>query len=331
MSRRFSIASVTVAYNAAAVLDRHLESLRNQSRSLDEIIVVNNASTDRTSEILSSHYPHITLLDLSTNGGVAGGLSAGLAYAAIEKKHDWVWLFDQDSVPADDALEQLLAALGALQGIREDVAILAPLCVRADGTVVCPPLSWHGPRLAPKTISDHLNVTFADCVISSGALIRGGAVAEVGLPVADFFMDFVDYEYCLRLRRHGHKIAVVHSSLLRHSLGAPSRFNILGRVKWWTDHAPWREYYMIRNEIHTLWSYYPNWVIKAFTFYRLFRHIAEILLFGSNKLACLRMISRGVRDGLAGRLGIRYSPDDLQPASADSQPAAQPSENALET
>src|SRR5579864_7241966 len=108
-AKPLSIASVTVAYNGADVLREHLESLKGQTLKLDEIIVVDNASTDDTRH-LAAEYPDVTVLSLEENGGVAGGLSAGLAYAALEKKYDWIWLFDQDSVPAPDALERLVLA-----------------------------------------------------------------------------------------------------------------------------------------------------------------------------------------------------------------------------
>src|SRR5579885_3621918 len=98
-----SIASVTVAYNGTAVLRRHLNSLRKQTRKLDEIIVVNNASTDDTMAVLRSEYPEVRVLEQPDNQGVGGGLATGLSYAALNRRHDWVWLFDQDSVPEPDA------------------------------------------------------------------------------------------------------------------------------------------------------------------------------------------------------------------------------------
>jgi hypothetical protein len=88
--------------------------------------------------------------------------------------------------------------------------------------------------------------------------------------------------------------------------GDPSKFKILGRTKYWTDHVPWREYYMTRNEIFTIWTYYPKWSTKGFTLYRLARHALDLLLFGKRKRACFRMMYRGFLDGRAGRLGIRF-------------------------
>lgn len=306
MTTPLSIASVTIAYNGAPVLGRHLDSLRQQTRGLDEIVVVNNASTDNTLNLLTTDYPEVTVLQQRENTGVGGGLAAGLAYAALERKHDWIWLFDQDSIPAPDALERLLAAFHHLQASAKPIGILAPWCVHSPTGMTFPGLRWEGRELRQAPPPQE-NISFADSVITSGSLICHEAVQAAGLPRADFFIDFVDHEHCFRLRRHGFSIAVVRDSVLEHAIGEPRKVKILGWTKYWTDHAPWREYYMTRNLVFTIWHDYPQG--KAFITYCLLKRFAGMLLFGRQKLACLSKICRGFLDGRAGRLGILYLPD----------------------
>lgn len=301
----FSIASVTVVYNGAGVLQQHLQSLRGQSRKLDEIIIVDNASVDGSGTSLTSQYPEVTVLKLAQNTGVGGGLSVGLDYAALQKKHDWVWIFDQDSVPEPNTLERLIQGLEYLDDGERKTAVLAPVCVHPETGMTSYGLAWRGARLVPTAEDPSQPVTLLDTVISSGSLVRREALETAGLPRADFFMDFVDHEHCLRLRRYGFEIAVVRDSRLRHSQGEPSKVSFLGRTKYWSDHIPWREYYMTRNEIFTMWKYYPRLAVKALLLYRLARHAIGILLFGKRKLDCLRMMHCGIEDGRAGRLGIR--------------------------
>src|SRR5689334_1916588 len=109
MQKALSIASITIAYNGEALLAQHLDALLNQTAAIAEIIVINNASTDATSELLRDQYPQVTVIELPSNAGVAGGYATGLEYAIQQKAHDWVWLFDQDSIPNADALERLLS------------------------------------------------------------------------------------------------------------------------------------------------------------------------------------------------------------------------------
>lgn len=305
MAETYSIASVTVAYNGAGVLRRHLDSIKRQSRRLDEIIVVNNASGDDTGKLLSSEYPEITLLDMPENVGVGGGFSAGLAYAAGKKKHDWVWLFDQDSVPADNGLELLLAGLQHLDGAAANTAIMAPRCVNSATSMVYPGLIWrHGWRYIDLDAQIQAVVPI-DSVISSGTLLKSETIEKVGLPRSDFFMDFVDHEYCFRLRRAGYGIAIVTASRLDHEIGDARLVEFFGLSKKWADHIPWREYYMARNEVFTIWKYYPDWRSKLSTLIRLAHHGFDLLLYGRGKFACFGMMVRGIGDGWGGRMGVR--------------------------
>jgi rhamnosyltransferase len=303
--RAVSVATVTVAYNGAHVLESHLAALQRQTQQIQEIVVVNNASEDNTLGLLASRFPDVTVINLPANAGVGGGLTVGLEYAALRKKYDWIWLFDQDSVPADNGLELLLAGLDHLNGDTEHVAILAPVCEDESTKMSFPGLIWEDGRTVKAPIKSDQPVTLVDLVISSGTLIRRQAVEAVGLPRADFFMDFVDFEHCLRLRRHGFAIGMVRDSHLNHAVGEPSTFKIFGRTFYWTDHVPWRQYYITRNEVFTIWQYYGTWRPKVFFFRRLAGLTLFLLLFGKEKLACLDMMWRGFSDGRAGKLGIR--------------------------
>jgi rhamnosyltransferase len=305
MTRELSIASVTVAYNAAHLLPLQLDALLRQCRSLDEIIVVNNGSTDETLNLLSAKYPQVTVLNLPVNVGVGGGFSAGLAYAVTEKKHDWVWFLDDDSVPGGDGLESLLNGLNRI-GAIENIGILAPLPTHSQTALAYPGMLWRNGWIRPSSEDLRQPICFVDAVISSGSLIRREAVEKVGLPRADFFMDFIDFEFCLRIRRHGYRIAMVCDSHLNHEIGNVKTVRMLGYSRAWADHAPWREYYMSRNETFTIWNDYSDWRSKVFVFRKLLRHAAGILLFGEHKRACLRMMLLGFLDGRAGRLGIRF-------------------------
>lgn len=311
MTKLPSIAVVTVAFNGEKLLACHLNALLAQTRPLDEIIVVNNGSRDHTSQFVRSNFPMVTVIDLLTNTGTGGGLSAGLSYAALQKRHDWVWMLDQDSVPEAHSLERLLGGLLALGSSEQTTAILAPLCVNSELKISYHGLLWqNGWRLLPPDAA-HNPTLFVDATITSGSLIRREAVEGVGLPRADFFIDFVDLEYCLRLRHLGYKIVIVRDSVLEHTIGSPRKLKILGHSAIWADHAPWRHYYMARNEVFTIWNYYPGWGPKYSVMHRLLERAFWLVLCGNQKYACLKMMFMGVMDGRRGRLGIRF----LQEAS----------------
>jgi GT2 family glycosyltransferase len=304
-----SVASVTVAYNAARVLPRQMEALLRQSRSLQEIVVVDNASTDGTSALLAERYPQVTILKMPENLGMGGALAVGLAYASLEKRHDWIWTFDGDSIPNDDALQALLEGAESLGDGESEAGIAAALPVHRETGDCYYPLLWRDGFVKPSAELLRQPIWFADLVISSGCMMRRSVVEKVGLPRADFFIDFVDFEYCLRVRSHGYKIAVITQAKVAHEIGKARRVWLPGYTRAWPNHAPFREYYMSRNLAYAAWWLYPSRSAKRFVMRRLIRHACGVLLFSSNKLACFKRMAQGFWDGCRANLGIRFLPD----------------------
>jgi len=301
-----SVASVTVAYNGACVLPRQMEALLRQTHALQEIVVVDNASTDGTIAMLAERYPQVTVLKMSENLGAAGAWSAGLAYTALKRRHHWVWTFDDDSVPDEDALEALL---GGIQGVNHgEIGMLVPLPIHRETGRCYPPLLWCDGYVKPSAELLSRPIWFADMAILSGCMVRGDVVEKVGLPRSDFFMDFFDFEYCLRIRSQGYKIAVINAAKSAHEIGNARMVRLPGFKGVWPGHAPWREYYIARNLAYAAWWLYPNRNTKQFAVRHLVRHAGGVLLFASNKLACLRRMAQGFSDGRKASLGIRFRP-----------------------
>jgi GT2 family glycosyltransferase len=305
-----SVASVTVAYNGARVLPRLVEALFRQTRPLQEIVVIDNASSDGTDELLARNYPQVTVLRMPENLGAAGGWAAGLSYAAVERRHDWVWTFDQDSVPGTDSLSKLLGGIGSLNGRQAEVGLIAPMPVQRETKTYYPPLFWRNGFVRPTAKQMREPLWFADLVIASGSLVRREVVENIGLPRADFFMDFADFEYSLRARAHGYKIAVVPEAELGHEIGDARTMWFPGRSRLWTSYAPWREYYNSRNIAYAGWHLYPTRGTKRFVLKHLARHAGAVVLFSSKKTACIGKMMQGFWDGYRAKLGIRFRPRD---------------------
>ncbi len=225
------IASVTVSRNGRVVLTEHLELLMGQSHPLSEIIVVDNASTDGTIEVLNERFPAVKVIRLAKNEGVSGGYSAGLEYA-LGRKHDWVWMLDQDSKPHQDTVANLLAACNSFPD-REKLGLIAPLPINAATGAPYPLFLWREGQEALLPVPGGNTLTLVDMVISSGSLIRSEAVRKAGLPRNDFFIDFVDYEHCLRLRRSGFLIAVVNQCVMPHTIGQPRTVKSIPEASVW--------------------------------------------------------------------------------------------------
>jgi GT2 family glycosyltransferase len=305
-----SIASVTTAYNSVQELVLHIEALLRQERPLQEIIVVDNASTDETSSLVAARYPHVTLLRMAENRGTGGALAAGLAYAALEKRHDWIWMFDQDSIPGSDALKLIADEAQRFDRESSEIGVLATLPVNPNMEVSSTPWLWRNRFVKPPAKLLNGPMLYADMVITSGSMVRREVIEKIGLPRSDFFIDFVDYEYCLRARSHGYKIVVITRAKLQHEVGKARTLRfLLGRQHIWSEHCPFREYYYSRNITYSVWWLYPSLSAKGFLLLHLIRHAVSVLLMGSEKLDCLIKMVQGFWDGRRASLGIRFRPD----------------------
>jgi rhamnopyranosyl-N-acetylglucosaminyl-diphospho-decaprenol beta-1,3/1,4-galactofuranosyltransferase len=135
-----NVQAVVVAYNRRDLLNEALAAISTQSRPLDAVHVVDNASTDSTSEMVEAQFPDVRLHTLTTNTGGAGGFAAGLAYA-LSGGADLVWLMDDDTVPTATALEELLTARESFAG--------PPPAAMASKVVCLVRLSSGRSRLSP--------------------------------------------------------------------------------------------------------------------------------------------------------------------------------------
>ncbi|WP_433332716.1 glycosyltransferase [Spirillospora sp. CA-294931] len=191
------VIAVVVTYNRRDLLTEALDALRAQTRPLDAVIVVDNASTDGTPALLEEHYGEVDLVELAHNTGGAGGFAAGLA-SALDAKPDLIWLMDDDTVPEPDALARLLDAHATTSA-----TLVASRVVWTDGR----DHPMNTPRQKPRATKAELaRAAEAGCVPIRSAsfvsiLIEARAVEERGLPIADYFLWNDDFEFTTRLLR----------------------------------------------------------------------------------------------------------------------------------
>ena len=104
------VAVVVVTYNRKALLVECLEALLNQTHAPERILVIDNAATDGTPELLAQmgllNEPSIWYQRLEENLGGAGGFEIGMRLAYSHLDCDWFWLMDDDTIPTPAALER---------------------------------------------------------------------------------------------------------------------------------------------------------------------------------------------------------------------------------
>lgn len=287
------VAAVVVTFNRRDLLARLVAALR-QTPDLHEIIVVNNASTDGTTEFLetiSGEGVPVHVLTLAMNTGGAGGFHAGLA-AAMNRGADLAWLMDDDGVPEADCLATLLG---------HDLDFWGPaVLAEGDTSQLCFPIRLPGRTSVVSRMSDVEAAANADGLLPdivipfNGVLVTRDLVERIGLPREEFFIWGDDHEYRLRAERAGARIATVVKARFLHpatdDLGTPMMF---GRTTY--NHTPsdLKHYCMARNNVVNLrdyrgWLHVFAFVVKTIWFYSLTRP----------SFARIRLSAQGIQAGL---------------------------------
>jgi rhamnopyranosyl-N-acetylglucosaminyl-diphospho-decaprenol beta-1,3/1,4-galactofuranosyltransferase len=235
-----SVCALVVTYNRRALLDECLRAIAAQTVAPDELILVDNASTDGTPELLRERgyldRPGVHYLRLEGNLGSSGGFAHGFE-AAAESRADWLWTMDDDAEPAPDCLERLLASAPARE---PGTACVCPKVVYADGSLNDVMRADFRRRLRPLRESRYVEGHPAIDVTSFvGPLYRMSAVRALDPPKAEFFVWGDDVEYSLRLRRLG-AIRLVPESVVVHKPASQSHANRRSRL--WNALLPVRMY-----------------------------------------------------------------------------------------
>ncbi|QCX28221.1 glycosyltransferase family 2 protein [Nocardioides jishulii] len=253
---RESVAVVIVTYNRADLLTRMLDGLAAQTRLPDAVVVVDNASTDHTAEVLAARDDlPLQVISSPENLGGAGGFHLGTK-TAYEAGYDRIWLVDDDTVPAPDCLAVLMAAdEDCLMVVREDLAghLVEKSALRFD---LANPLA-----IRPKTASvDSTYASRADMpervpvenVAFEGFMTRSSVIDEIGLPDPSFFIFYDDVDFAIRVRRSGRTIWAQRDAVLVRQLDFNQQHDLSG----------WKGYYMYRNLFVVHLRYGENLLVR---------------------------------------------------------------------
>lgn len=303
MKRNNSIlCSIIVTHNRKALLQRALEAHASQTLQSSILLIVDNASTDSTQEMLIAEgwldRPNVKLLSLPENTGGAGGFSAGMQ-CAMELGADWVWMMDDDAEPHPNALEELMYIVASPDNIYGSLA------VSGRETAWLTTLK----SASPEIISEASKIPRCAEVKSIpflGFLIHQSMISRIGLPDPGFFIAADDEEYCIRAQQAGAKIIMAGQSFIEHPKSRPSYVNIFGYNVIFLSLPPWKRYYDTRNRILIARKYYG---IKFFTHTipgTMVRLLFSLLKEPHKKLQ-LRAFFGGLIDGIFGIKGKRHT------------------------
>lgn len=246
MIENISLCAVIVTYNRLEFLKECIMAVLLQSTSLDKIIIVNNDSTDGTSEYLDSLNNSKIEVVTQPNIGGAGGFRTGIK-KAFEENYDWIWVMDDDVEPFSDCLEQLLKYSTISKCIH-------PLRIYKDNNEefkwehyldyrTCMPILHHNISLQNK------DYCFVNTACFEGMLIHRSIVEQIGFPNSEYFIAGDDTEYGILANLHTNIIYTKTAKMYR------KRKEISSKIRPLQAYYEYRNLFLIRR---TLKLYYPS-------------------------------------------------------------------------
>lgn len=186
------ICCVIVTYNRLSLLKECIQSVLNQTRSIDKIIIVDNGSSDGTKEYLSNLKGENIQIIYQENLGGAGGFHTGLK-AAYEQEYDWIWLMDDDVEVASDCLENLLKYSNISKCLHPNKYYIDNVNFKWE--------QWYDPfrgvtySLHNTSFKNNKEICFVNVGCFEGMLISREIVNKIGFPNKNYFIVGDDLEY----------------------------------------------------------------------------------------------------------------------------------------
>jgi rhamnopyranosyl-N-acetylglucosaminyl-diphospho-decaprenol beta-1,3/1,4-galactofuranosyltransferase len=201
-------AAVIVTYNRLELLKHCINALQVQTRPVDDVIIVNNGSTDGTTEWLANQNQFKVINQ--PNSGSAGGFYTGIK-AADAGNYKWLWLMDDDGYPAENCLEKLLEAAGK----KPEVSVWGCIVLDRDNNdelaFDCAAVSTNEGRI-------DLSIEFIDnwAPFFNGILLTADTVKKVGYPDPRLFIWGDEMEYFQRIANSGAIIKSTTKAIFYH-------------------------------------------------------------------------------------------------------------------
>ena len=262
-----------VAFNPN--LQQFLQNLNRFSKVCENIVVVDNHSSnvDNIEAALKGNAP--ILIKNDKNYGVARALNQIFQYANLNN-FDWVLTLDQDSIIDNNLLVEYKKYINL-----PNVGILS-----------CNILDMDTKKYFGKSV---VNITEIDKCITSGSFVSVDAYNKSDKFDEWLFIDSVDFDFCLSLKKHGFKIYQIPYNGLLHKVGNTTYRRFFFKKITILNEKPFRHFYMARNEYYLSRKHMQkNYIIKEFVWEILQR--IRIIIYEGKKFEKLSLRKRGIKE-----------------------------------
>lgn len=243
------VSVIIVNYNGQHLLGELFQSLAQQSRPADEVIMVDNASVDGSVEYVKQHFTWVRVIASTVNTGFAEGNNIGLANATGE----YIALLNSDTVVEERWLAELVKMLNTDETIGAAVSKI--YLATKTSTIDCAGAEFNnlgfvwGRGTNEPDRGQFDTVMGVPSLTACAALIRRSAFESAPLFDSKLFMYYEEFDLGLRLRGRGYSIIYVPTSIVYHKRSQA--------VKKVNRPFLFHQFYSNRNRVKILAKYYP--------------------------------------------------------------------------
>ena len=234
------IAAIITIYEPSETTESLLKNIEAQ---VDEVIIVDNGKNKVIEGCIWLKNPE---------NGLAKAQNMGVTKAReLDCTH--VLLLDDDSIPAPNMVKKLLSA----HKKHPNAAVIGPY-IEEEATGEPPKYISPKSEYIFKRVSFDENTPILEnlyYVAASGSLIPIEIFDHIGDLKEDFFIYFIDTEFCLRARSCGFDVIAVRDAKMKHSFGESTTHGMFGKQIKTTNHSASAREYMFKNRRH-LWTKY---------------------------------------------------------------------------
>ena len=286
------IGAIVVLYNPDFdVTSKALEALTVQ---VDKTCIVDNSSSDHSEKL--KNYQNIEYIPLGKNIGIAAAQNIGIRYF-IEQNFDFVIFSDQDSIAPSGLIHKLYEVFESLASKGFKIAAVGPTPVNRKTSMPYITKANIKRKYTKQEVGIGYDVYEMYSIISSFSLVKMSSFDSVGLFEKGLFIDGVDDEWGWRAFKLAQMSSfIVPDLMFSHYQGVENNDKFLRKKS-----SPFRTYYQFRNFIFLLKRPYTPRYWKKRNLLKFFVKMFYYPCFVSPRIAYLKAILRGCKDGLLNR------------------------------
>ena len=292
-----TVCAIMVTYNRLDTLKTALSHIFEQAVQPAVLIVVDNNSSDGTKEYLNTinNTKNIHCLFLGANIGAGGGYHYAMNYALENGlATEYFWMIEDDTYYDKNTLGELIYTI---ETSGYDMISFKGFTTGFGGS---------------KIVFTHDSLRPVTSVLLDGSLIKTDIIKKIGPPKKEYFMMCDDYEFSLRLKRNGYRVALIPNRSVNYlHLGGDGKF---------TRSTLWRGYYTARNHLLILREYFSFVGLLSYS-HKQIKYLTAAALYAPDRSRRIKLRLLGIWHGIRGIKGKTLDPATLKFITNEAEPA----------